>query len=496
MKPKIVIRADGGTSIGMGHVIRCLALADMLKDDFTIVFAIQAPAESVIKTIHSVTQTILHLPLTDDYNQDAENFTGFLEPTDIVILDGYHFKTAYQQAIKNKGCKLIAIDDLHNWQHVADLIINHAAGVNAEEYSAEKYTKLCLGLDFVLLRNAFLKNSSEIKKITSVRKVFISMGAADVNNLTQKFTEAVIQVKGIEEIHLMLGSINPNLASIDALIKNSKEVKITKHFEISAEELAELLKTCDLAICPASSISLECCAIGIGLISGYTADNQNAILQGLTNQNAIINLGDFNSIKKENLIIELKKAVENLALLNVLLSNQRKLIDGNSPKRLLKIVKELISDKIHFRFATEKDIETYYKWTNDPIVRTNSFNQKEVPYENHVAWFHSKLASQNCFLYLFLTEDNVPVGQVRIENGKTETIIGVSVDTEYRGKGLAGRMIAIASEDYLEKHPSGEIVAYIKIENTSSYHSFLKAGYGDEEIVLEQGIKSYKLHKK
>ena len=62
MKRKIIFRADGGKSIGMGHVVRSCALAAMLKDNFTIVFAIQQPIESVLKTIHSVTTSNAYWP--------------------------------------------------------------------------------------------------------------------------------------------------------------------------------------------------------------------------------------------------------------------------------------------------------------------------------------------------------------------------------------------------------------------------------------------------
>src|SRR5205823_4199042 len=103
-----------------------------------------------------------------------------LNPTDIVVLDGYNFNTEYQQAIKNKGCKLVVIDDLHAWHQVADVVINHAEGITSPDYSAESYTQFCLGLDYVLLRKPFLQPKTSIRKITSVKKVFISMGAADV----------------------------------------------------------------------------------------------------------------------------------------------------------------------------------------------------------------------------------------------------------------------------------------------------------------------------
>lgn len=480
----------------MGHIIRCLALADMLKNDFTIVFAIQEPVESVIKNIHSVTETILHLPITNDYSCDAIRFSGFLDASDIVVLDGYHFKTDYQKVIKEKGCKLVVIDDLHDWHHLADAIINHAAGIDELVYSKEKFTKLYLGLDYVLLRKPFLNNTNELKNKHSLQKVFISMGAADANNLTQKFTEALIEIKGIEEIHLMLGSINPNLASIDELIKKTVHLKIIKHFEISAQELAELLKTCDLAICPASSISLESCAIGIGLISGYTAENQKGILQGLIDKKAVIDFGNLNTIKAERIISEIKKIAESPTQLNNLIENQKKLIDGVSPKRLLNIFKEMVTEKIHFRFAKESDVDLYYKWSNDSVVRKNSYNQDEITYESHVKWFNSKLQSPVCFLYLFLNETNQPIGQVRIDNNGKETVIGISIDEHYRGKKLGALLIQMASDDYLKNHPKENIVAYIKQENSASYNSFIKAGFGKEEIVTEKGIKSCKLFKK
>lgn len=38
---KIYFRADAGAEIGYGHFIRTLALADMLKDDFSCVFVTQ-----------------------------------------------------------------------------------------------------------------------------------------------------------------------------------------------------------------------------------------------------------------------------------------------------------------------------------------------------------------------------------------------------------------------------------------------------------------------
>lgn len=150
---------------------------------------------------------------------------------------------------------------------------------------------------------------------------------------------------------------------------------------------------------------------------------------------------------------------------------------------------------LHFRFATEEDTDLYYQWANDELVRENSFSSKEITYTEHVNWFHQKLVSKAYFFYLFLTEQNQPVGQVRIVKGK-ETIIGISIDKNFRGKSLGTEMLLIACEHFLSNNENEKIVAYIKVNNSASYNVFKKAGFCDIEIVDEQGYKSYKLFKK
>ncbi len=343
VKPNVVFRVDGGTTIGMGHITRCLALANMLKKDFNFYFAIQKPTEVIEDLIKKGTGMIVSFPVKTNYNEEADILRDWLEPSDIVVFDGYHFKNKYQKTVKKKGCKLVAIDDLHAWHQVVDVVINHAEGVKASEYSAEDYTRFCLGLDYVLLRKPFLQPKTKVRKITSVKKVFISMGAADVNNITQKFTEALLQIKGIEEIHLMLGSINPHLKKIEKLIGENKQLKIVQHFNISAKALAKLLGKCDVSICPASSISLESCAIGIGLVSGFTAENQLSNLKGMEKRKTLINFGDMNLLTVKEIKTKFTAIAKHPEQLNELIKNQSKMIDGKSPERLRKVFRKLMN---------------------------------------------------------------------------------------------------------------------------------------------------------
>lgn len=341
MKRKIIIRTDANASTGMGHLIRCLALADMLKKEFTIVFAVQEPEEKILRMIHSVTGMVIALPRTENYIEDSSNFCKFLNEGDIVVLDGYYFKTDYQRAVKEKNCRLVVIDDLHAWHHIADAIINHAENVSPKSYSTEEYTKLYLGFDYILLRKEFLTTKKKERIISSVEKVFLSMGGGDVNNLSSKFTEALMNLAFIKEIHVMLGTVNPNLESIKLLAEKSINQKILIHFDITAAILNELLQQCDLSICPASSIALESCAVGTGLISGITAENQKGILNGLIKHESAIDLGDMNMITREDITGKIKAISNAPQILNKLIKNQSKMIDGKSPERMLEIFRSL-----------------------------------------------------------------------------------------------------------------------------------------------------------
>jgi spore coat polysaccharide biosynthesis protein SpsF len=152
--------------------------------------------------------------------------------------------------------------------------------------------------------------------------------------------------------------------------------------------------------------------------------------------------------------------------------------------------------KIHFRFANETDADLFYKWANDQVVRQNSFNPSKLIYEDHVQWFKQKLGSGKCFFYLFFDENNTPIGQVRIDSGNDETVIGISVDEYFRGRSYGKQMLIQATDDFLLKNPSSVITAYIKVENAASLTVFKKAGFTNEEPVIEKGHRSYKLSKK
>ncbi|MFN0031726.1 MAG: UDP-2,4-diacetamido-2,4,6-trideoxy-beta-L-altropyranose hydrolase [Flavobacteriales bacterium] len=337
---QIVIRCDGGTQIGMGHVVRCMALADMLSPQFEVSLVMQQTDDTIVHWLQRAGYVVQFIARTDDFISDSANLLALLHEPTIIVLDGYHFDTAYQQAIKNEHHQLVAIDDLHAWHQVADVVINHADGVSESSYSKEFYTKLLLGLRYVLLRQEFLHLTISHQHRNTIEKFFISMGASDVHNNTMRFANALLALDNVKQIHLMVSNVNPKLPEIKSLAEQHTKL-VHLHADIDAAQLVRLLAQVDLVICPASSISLEACAVGVGLAVGHTADNQQGNLNGLIKAGVATNFGNMNELSEEDFITQIKSICHHPAMLNAQIERQRTLLDGKSGERLVEEMKYL-----------------------------------------------------------------------------------------------------------------------------------------------------------
>ena len=148
---------------------------------------------------------------------------------------------------------------------------------------------------------------------------------------------------------------------------------------------------------------------------------------------------------------------------------------------------------ISMRIANSNDVDLYFEWANDELVRQYSFQQDRIQYENHVHWFKSKLENQNFLFLIFFNENNLAIGQVRINKNEEEVIIGISVDKRFRGFGYSFRMLKLACQHYFKNYSENEIFAYIKLDNKASIASFKRAGFLQVQFVLINNIVSVKL---
>ena len=124
MTKKIIFRADGNATTGLGHLYRLFALVEMYKKDYDFVFITKKT--SILNIIPSAYKTKL-IPESISIEQEPGWLVSLFNYNEyIIIADGYQFISTYQRQIKEKGFKLIYIDALAKEQMFADVVINHS----------------------------------------------------------------------------------------------------------------------------------------------------------------------------------------------------------------------------------------------------------------------------------------------------------------------------------------------------------------------------------
>lgn len=279
---KIIFRADGNAQIGLGHVMRCLALAEMIGSDYDRRFAIVQPTPEVAKLIRELGIPVVALPNPPN---DLAALSVELDFDTVLILDGYAFDTAYQRVCRNIVGRLIYIDDLCESDPIADVIINHAGGATREDYYPDnlfyyREANLLLGTDYALIRQPFLQvarqSGSDKQKVElPFRKIFVNLGGADSNNYSWQVVNSLLQNQPDRHLTLILGAANVHRHTF--LQFSSANLLVLTN--LSANEMVETIQTCAVAVVSCSTISYEVALLRRPFVGILTADNQAALAE-------------------------------------------------------------------------------------------------------------------------------------------------------------------------------------------------------------------------
>ena len=301
---KVILRADADSTIGYGHFMRLLALGELLSAEFEIIFATRNPNRFQMEQLSNLTNEVIDLPDNDTH---FDEFLTRLDGREIVVLDNYYFDTGYQRAIKDKGCKLVCIDDLHERHYAADLVINHAPGLDSSVFSIEPGGRLLLGPKYMLVRKEFRDappvGEQQIRQFPS--HLLLAFGGSDPENLTQQYLEELVSTQLFERVSIITGSGYVYQKQLEEFIKWQPTLEICLYHSISASQMVALIRQSDFALVPASTMLFEMMALQLPTLSGYTVDNQKEIYSGFLERNLIFDGGDLTLIGES-----IKKAAE------------------------------------------------------------------------------------------------------------------------------------------------------------------------------------------
>lgn len=261
----ICIRADGGSSIGMGHIMRSLVLAQELEKNHNVFFAcrvdnpLSGKYKSGINLVKDNGFKVIKIQ-EDKLKQEITNIKA-----DCIITDSYDVDEEYfnicKQKFKVNGC----LDDEKICEYFnVDFLINQNIYAKDLEYKVNEDTILMLGSEYIILRDEF-KNIPYKNIKQKLNKVMITVGGSDNHNITEKIIK---NLKDLDcELYVVIG---PGFKYIENL-KRYEDNKVHLCFNAN---MSELMKKCDLAIASCGTTLYELSACGIPTIGIVVAENQ------------------------------------------------------------------------------------------------------------------------------------------------------------------------------------------------------------------------------
>jgi len=490
----LAIRADADTQIGIGHVMRCLALAQAWQDAGEhAIFMMGLEAPAIEARLRSEGMEVVHLSVqpgsADDATQTANLARKMGAPW--VVVDGYNFGADYHRIIKDSDLLLLFIDDNGHLEHYcADIVLNQNLHAHEGLYEKrEPYTRLLLGTQYALLRREFLKWRGWKREIPEVgRKVLVTLGGSDPDNVTLKVIQALRQVEmeGLEAV-VVVGGSNPHYEELQTAIRDSL---FPIRLENNVTYIPELMAWADVAVSGGGSTSWELAFIGLPNLILILANNQHSIADGLDTAGVAANLGRYDNLSSAQIAQALTRLLAATMGRAEMARHSQELVDGEGADRVLMQVKSKI---LSLRQVREDDCRLLWEWANDPEVRAVSFLSEPILWDQHVQWFKSKINDPHSIFYIGINSEEIPIGQIRYDINGNAAVLSISVDRSFRGKGYGSMLIRFSSQKLFDVSDVNMIHAYLKQGNEASLRTFIKEGFREMGSTVIQGHQAIHL---
>ncbi|SET51748.1 UDP-2,4-diacetamido-2,4,6-trideoxy-beta-L-altropyranose hydrolase [Hymenobacter actinosclerus] len=474
---RLLLRADGNARIGLGHVMRLLALAEILRPDFPEqLFLIRKPDAVLTEQLTAAGLAVQALPARPLPEEAAYLAAHVLRPDDVLVLDGYDFRYDYQNTVRGAVHRLVYLDDLHAYPLAADLVLNPAGGLTPADYELRQPgARLLSGPAYAPLRAAFKSEpATDAAAEPNPTTVFVCLGGADPTHQTHRVATELLALPGVQQVHVVVGGAYQGWEALHAWAAD--QLGLTLHRQLGAEQLAALMRQCGAAVCSASTVSYEYCAAGGGLLLLLpTAANQQDINRFLLSQNlarpytAAANI--LTSPEASRIAAEMQAA-------------QCRVFDGQAPVRLRQELRALLLPPPPFalRPVTAADSAQLLTWTNEPAVRRFSFNPEPVAEADHEAWLAARLADENALL--LLAQDAATgrsAGLIRFAVEDETATLSYLLDADFRGRGLAPLLLLAGTRRLLAQFPQvRRVLGHVQAANAASVHAFERAGFQPE----------------
>lgn len=499
----ICFRVDASSEMGTGHVMRCLGLAQVLRQrGDRVIFICRALPGNLLDLIATYGYETVALPLPDPtvesvpdelthaswlgvhWTRDAEETTDAIAAVsgtvDWLVVDHYALDARWEGRLRGHCSHILAIDDLADRQHDCDMLLDQNLHSDAEARYASRVAdgcRLLCGPRYVLLRGEFAVARSRMRlRSGSVSRVMVFFGGVDRDNFTAQLIDQLADwLPPNLQVDIVVGASNTHLGMLRRMCVHRPQFVLRER----VEDMAALLNETDLAIGAAGGSVWERCCLGVPSIVVSVARNQDPGLRRLGEMGAAF-VVEPQARNPETSAVAIADALRFALVSPLALRRQSKLagelVDGQGAVR---VMRRMLKTDLNVRRANSGDCDNILAWRNHPVIRASSRSSIEITPKQHEAWLKGVIANPSVELLICLSGEQA-VGVLRYDISNEVAEVSIYLVPESLGSGLGGHVLA-AGETWLraERPAVKRIWADVLAGNHGSMQMFRNAGFQD-----------------
>jgi UDP-2,4-diacetamido-2,4,6-trideoxy-beta-L-altropyranose hydrolase len=446
----VLVRADGGASIGSGHVIRSLTLAGHLAERGAHpVFAIRDDRGALVERIERTGYRVIRMPSIpadrsllagawDEQVQeaDAEEVSSNIDLTGAtVIVDHYGLDATWERAIRTRAARIIVLDDLANRSHDADVLVdqNWYGPDTGDRYRhlVGPGTLQLLGPRYAILQDEYAElRLGRRPPSHPPGRIVVSFGGSDPTGETQRVVEALSQeVFQDLDVDVVLGSRHVLTESLERLL----EARSRTTLHVAVPTMAPLLARSDLAIGASGSGTWERMCLDVPALVTTTSLAHSGVTRALAEAGLTCWAGIGGEVDVDDYGRLLAGLIERRRIRTV------PLVDGYGARRIALALTPGVESLV-VRPADAGDQPVFLGEDRSGLDGMPSHLGGPAEWEAAGNAFRSGM-SDPAQLWLVIEVDGTPVGRVHAVLGHSQIEISYSIDDCLSGVSIADRLV-------------------------------------------------------
>lgn len=332
MVNRILFRCNAGSSVGGGHMVRCIALAKEFKARGAVIYLAtlnesQLLFPDLVKTFDDISYL--------DANS-VDHVTSFLnefnvDSFDVIFIDDHNSNVEYEEQFEHFSTKLVILSDNPTNRHKCDYLIDSNFDRKSEDYLEyiDPECRLLLGPDFVILRDEF---THQTKSIEDTKNILISVGYTDPADLSVFYLKSLIETGSSHPVDIVIGHAPETLLQLHEL---QKEAHFSLVIHKTPKDLYTIMSRAFVALGSGGGSVWERCAMGLPSLTIEVASNQTHLLTALHQQGALLHIGAIEHITQQYLSDQMTKFIRNTTMHKTMSKKARSFCDGKGVVRIV-----------------------------------------------------------------------------------------------------------------------------------------------------------------